>query len=563
MDLLQNIKELFTLEQVVHQLSFNQDSPLIFTNLYFWVFFAIMLLGYSIIYKFISLRNTYLFLISLFFYYKTSGLFVIILLFSTVTDFYIGKNIYSNTKVWRRKLLVSLSVIINLSVLGYFKYAYFFTDAINEMLHTNFAVVNYFAQWSNSWFGSGFRIDKIILPVGISFYTFQTISYSVDIYRKQISPLKKISDFGFFVSFFPQLVAGPIVRASDFVPQINKAYHVTTKEYSAAVYLILSGLMKKIILGDYIAVNLIDRVFAQPSLYSGIENILALFGYSLQVYADFSGYTDMAIGLALLLGFRLPKNFNSPYKAKNVAEFWKRWHISLSTWLKDYLYIPLGGNRNGSMASYIIITVISLMVVLLSRDVTILYILGSIAISLTALAHYSPQFKKWLDTNINLLITMLIGGLWHGASWQFIIWGGLNGFALIFYKNWRKISPYENSNTWIANAFKVMVTLSFITFTRIWFRAESTEAIEQIFNQIINSLGLENLLSIIIGYNKVLSVMLLGYIIHWLPVKVKDYSRGIFIKSPQLAQVVLSSMVIFSVYQALSSEMQAFIYFQF
>jgi D-alanyl-lipoteichoic acid acyltransferase DltB (MBOAT superfamily) len=199
------------------------------------------------------------------------------------------------------------------------------------------------------------------------------MSYAIDIYRKQLRPVKSIFDFGFYVSFFPQLVAGPIVRASEFIPQIYQPYSVTKKEFGLALFWIINGLLKKFLLADYIAVNFIDRVFDNPVMFSGFENLMALYGYSLQVYADFSGYTDIAIGIALMLGFRLPKNFNSPYKADNCGEFWKRWHISLSSWLKDYLYIPMGGNRGGSIFSYVALSMIVIFIYLISGSLALLF----------------------------------------------------------------------------------------------------------------------------------------------------------------------------------------------
>jgi D-alanyl-lipoteichoic acid acyltransferase DltB (MBOAT superfamily) len=327
----------------------------IFTRLYFWGFFLLVLLFYSILYKQKTVRNTYLWLVSLFFYYKTGGLFLIILIFITVIDFFIGQAVYRAKTPGRKKAWVALSLTITLSILAFFKYDIFFTETVNSLLGTHFEVINHGASWSNMFLGTHFDIGRLLPPVGISFFTFQTISYILDVYRGQVKPVTRLSDYGFFVSFFPQLVAGPIVRASQFVPQIYKDYSVTRAEFGMAVFMILQGLFKKLFIGDYIALNLIDRVFANPVSYSGFENLMGLYGYSLQVYCDFSGYTDIAIGLALLMGFHLPRNFNSPYKAKNVGDFWKRWHMSLSSWLKDYLH-PMG--ETGCFYLYISLTLV-------------------------------------------------------------------------------------------------------------------------------------------------------------------------------------------------------------
>ena len=536
---------------------------MIFTQFFFWGFFAVVLFFYSLIYKKRGLRNAYLFFISLFFYYKTSGLFISILLFSTLSDFIIGQLIYGSKKQLIKQLFVSASIFINLFVLGYFKYAYFFTESFNEFFHTNHHVFNHFAQWTNENVGSHFEVNKILLPVGISFYTFQTISYSIDVYREKIKPVRNILDFGFYVSFFPQLVAGPIVRAADFIPQLYKPYKLTQHQFGLALFWILKGLSKKVIIGDYIAVNFIDRIFDNPTMFTGFENLMALYGYSLQVYADFSGYTDIAIGVALLMGFTLPVNFNSPYKAQNVGEFWKRWHMSLSSWLKDYLYIPLGGNRGGSIGTWIALAFIIAFIVLLSGKMIVLYAILAIVFLATILSIFVKPFRGWLTTNINLLITMLLGGLWHGASWQFVIWGGLNGLGLVVYKLWRKISPYEKYNNILSITLKILITFNFITFTRIWFRAESMESTYQIIDQIKNNFNFELIPQILTSYSNVFLVMLIGFVIHWLPVKVKDWYRETFIGFPLALKIVFSSIVIFGVYQAMSSELQAFIYFQF
>lgn len=495
---------------------FNQDAPLIFTRFYFWAFFAVVMTFYLVIYKKIAARNIYLFAVSLFFYYKTSGFYFFLLIFSTIVDYYIGMGVFRSNKKLTKKLLIALSVTVNLFVLSYFKYSYLFVDTVNYLFGTSFEVIDVLAKWSNNFTGTHFDVDKIILPVGISFFTFQTISYSIDIYRGKTKPVKNILDFGFYVSFFPQLVAGPIVRASEFIPQLYEKYKLSRQEFGIAVFMILNGLLKKMFVSDYIAVNFIDRVFASPRVFSGFENLMALYGYSIQVYADFSGYTDIAIGVALLMGFRLPVNFNSPYKAQHVGEFWKRWHISLSTWLKDYLYIPLGGSRKG-------------------------------------------KFR----TNLNLMITMLLGGLWHGASWQFVIWGGLNGLGLVIYKYWRKISPFTDSKAWLAKVFAIFITFNFITFTRIWFRAETMEAANGIMYQISNAFKFEQIGEVITSYWEVFAMMLFAYVVHWLPSSFKTKYKQWFVDTPHWAKILIVVVVIFLIYQVRSSEIQPFIYFQF
>ncbi|HET6243283.1 MAG: MBOAT family protein [Bacteroidetes bacterium] len=517
----------------------------------------------SLFHKRIWLRNAFLFFVSLFFYYKTSGLFISILLFSTLCDYTLGLSIYKMQKKSWKMLLTALSIVINLFVLAYFKYAYFFTDSYNALFSTKIEIFNHFAHWSNIASGSQYQVNSILLPVGISFFTFQTISYSIDVYRERINPVRNIMDFGFYVSFFPQLVAGPIVRANEFIPQLYKPYDLDKKAFGLAVFMILNGMVKKLVLGDYIAVNFIDRVFDNPLFFTGFENLLALFGYSLQVYADFSGYTDMAIGIALLMGFRLPKNFNSPYKAKNLGEFWQRWHISLSTWLKDYLYIPLGGNRKASAFTWICCISILSIVLLLSDDIWLRISIASFAGVFGLMMLLVLSFRKWMVTNINLMLTMLLGGLWHGASFQFIIWGALNGIGLVVYKNWKKISPWENSTRWFANAWKIGLTFIFITFTRIWFRSETMNTSFDILNQIWNNFRPDLILEILGSYKTVFVIMLSGFVIHWLPGNFKEGYKNFFSSIPWYAQAGISTLIIFLVYQSLSAKLQPFIYFQF
>ena len=346
---------------------------------------------------------------------------------------------------------------------------------------------------------------------------------------EQIAPVGNFLDFGFYLSFFPQLVAGPIVRAVEFVEQLHKPYNLSRRWFGIAVFWIMNGLLKKLILADYLAVNFCDRVFENPLLYSGFENLSALFCYSLQVYADFSGYTDIATGVAMLMGFYLPKNFDSPYKAVNTQQFWRRWHMSLSRWLRDYLYIPLGGNRNATPATFVIILAVAVFGSFLSGSWWVAFGVFVVAAGIGLWAWLRPGDRKLITTNINSMNTMLLGGLWHGASWNFMIWGGLNGLGMVIYKVWTKrtmgvklgiitfvtvlcgtlsltlhypvwnmffvwtliilvgtvvkalirrfVMPSEASVSpalaWTSNAWDIFQTFVFITFTRLFFRSGS------------------------------------------------------------------------------------------
>jgi len=424
--------------------------------------------------------------------------------------------IHISRRKFVRKIWVVISLVVNLGMLAYFKYTGFITTAINDIAGLNIPQQDWLAVFSNNSFGTNFNVNSILLPVGISFFTFQTISYTIDVYRKKTYPVKNILDFGFYVSFFPQLVAGPIVRASEFIPQLYQKFNLSRREWSHALFLIVAGLIKKIIVSDFIGVNFVDNIFASPGAYSGLENLLAVYGYGLQIYCDFSGYTDIAIGIALILGFRLPVNFNSPYKAKNISDFWRRWHISLSRWLKDYLYISLGGNRKGK-----------------------------------------------LRTNINLLVTMLLGGLWHGASWRFILWGGLHGAGLIIHKFWVRIRSTGSCGSKVGSILSIILTFNFVAFCWILFRAENIETVRIILERIFTSFNPGELSVMLGSYSNVLIVMLTAYIIHFLPESVKESYRGLFISMPVIIQMVVVYFIAIALYNIQLTDIQPFIYFRF
>lgn len=533
-----------------------------FTHLFFWAFFAIVLFFYAFIYKVNKLRTAYLLAVSLFFYFKTSGVFVLLLLFTICSDYFWGRRIFRSDSVLKKKLFLSVSVILNLSLLCYFKYAYFFTESFNQITGSHVPFFNHFAHFSNTFFSTHFSVDKLLLPVGVSFFTFQSLSYTIDLYRARVEPVKNIFDYGFFVCFFPHLVAGPIVKAHDFIYQIYQPYKLERTEFGLAVFWIINGFCKKIV-ADYIAVNFVDRIFDNPNFYSGVETIIGIFAYSLQIYMDFSGYTDMAIGLALILGYRLKINFNSPYKATSTSEFWKRWHISLSSWLQEYLYIPLGGNRTGTLGSYIAISIIVLFLVFLSGKLWLILVFLFLAVLLLLCSYFSAPFRRSINTNINLMVTMLLGGLWHGSSWLFIIWGGLNGIGLIIHKLWKKISPFKENNTLGVKIVMMLITLSFISFTRIFFRSTSLETVNTIFDRISNHLGLELFFDILKGYKFVIALILLGYLIHWIPERIKQAYRNWFASQHYVLIGFIAVAAVFLMYQLMSGEMQPFIYFQF
>jgi D-alanyl-lipoteichoic acid acyltransferase DltB (MBOAT superfamily) len=603
--------------------SFDQETPLLFTQFYFWGFFAIVFAVFALIHKKLLLRNAFLFFVSLFFYYKTSGSYLCILIFTVIFNFLLAKRIHVANSTIKKKLWMILVVIVNLLTLSYFKYAYFFLDVINNIFHTDLRVYNFFAAASNKMFKTTSLVDTIILPVGISFFIFQAISYCVDVYRQKLKPVSNILDFGFYLTFFPQLVAGPIVRADVFIPQLYKTSYLSKRSFCIAVFWILNGLAKKIIMSDYLSTNFVDRVFDNPLLFSGFENLLALFAYSLQVYADFSGYTDIAIGVALLMGFHLPRNFNSPYKALTPTDFWRRWHMSLSSWLRDYLYIPLGGNRRASFGTFFWIAIIAIICIILSESLLVVVAILTLFIYLAIYAALKPSSRKFITTNMNAMTTQLLGGLWHGASWNFMIWGGLNGFGQVVNKIWVKYSVQTRAIAifilcavtsilsqklshplltiiaiwsatifvgvycnmvfrifttktirWIYVSWNVFLTFVFITFTRLFFRAGSNldpaeandvawDTATKMIQQIGSPWNTHALASMAYEYKNIIGVFFLGMIIHWLPENFKRRYRIAFASLPRPIQILGACLAVFFIYQFMSADSQPFIYFQF
>lgn len=471
-------------------LTYHPDAPLIFSS----GLFLFLFLGFSLVYMLLQKQDTariiFVCLFSYYFYYKSSGFYFFLLAIVTLTDFFLAHRMDRTENQLARKCLLLASLTVNLGLLCYFKYTNFFFNTIYD----------------------------IFLPVGISFFTFQSLSYTMDVYRRELKPLHRLLDYTFYVSFFPQLVAGPIVRARDFIPQIRRPLFVSREMFGQGIFFIFIGLFKKAIISDYISINFVERIFDNPALYSGIENLLGVYGYALQIYCDFSGYSDMAIGIALILGFRFPLNFNSPYKADSITDFWHRWHISLSTWLRDYLYISLGGNRKGKFRTY-----------------------------------------------LNLILTMLLGGLWHGASWNFVAWGGFHGAALALHKGWRSLTGKKKNyrSHGIRKFLGILITFHFVCFCWIFFRNSSFEASLTMIQQIFTHFTPELFGQLIEGYWKVFALMALGFLLHFAPDSWQNtFSTGIT-KLPLPGKAFLLVVLIYLVIQMKSTEIQPFIYFQF
>ncbi|MBN8575420.1 MAG: MBOAT family protein [Cytophagales bacterium] len=490
------------IHKLAQQFVYDPQAPLIFNSGLFLFLFTAFLGVYIFLHKTHRPKLLFVTLFSLYFYYKSSGIYFILLLSTTCIDFMLARWLWQQTLPWKRSLLLTLSLVANLGLLGYFKYTNFIHEIFSHAA------------------GIAYQPFEIFLPVGISFFTFQSLSYTIDVYRKKIKPVNHLLDYAFYISFFPQLVAGPIVRAADFLPQIYKPTVVTPAMLGRGIFLICTGLFKKAVISNYISLNFVDRIFDAPTLYTGLENLFGVYGYALQIYCDFSGYSDMAIGIALLLGFHFNLNFDSPYQSKNITEFWRRWHMSLSSWLRDYLYISLGGNRRGKFRTY-----------------------------------------------INLLVTMLLGGLWHGAAFRFILWGALHGFALAVHKAVQETRVAAQLSSTRFNKFTnlvgILLTFHFVCFCWIFFRAPDMETAWQVFTRITTHFTPGILLDFIWGYKAVLFLMLVGYVLHFIPSTTEHKAESWVTGLPLAGKAALIFLTILLVVQTKSAGIQPFIYFQF
>ena len=490
-----------TIERLAGLLTYDVSAPLLFNSgLFLWLF-LLFSLGYALLQNRQTARLIFVTAFSYYFYYKSSGTYFFLLAIVSGADFLIARALHRSVHLAKRRWLVTASIGLNMGLLAYFKYTNFLGEAFARLL------------------GGSFQPQDIFLPVGISFFTFQSLSYTIDVYRRQITPLRNPLNYFFYVSFFPQLVAGPIVRARDFIPQIRRPLVLSRTMMGEAVVLIAAGLLKKAVISDYISVNFVDRVFDNPLLYSGIENLAAVYGYALQIYCDFSGYSDMAIGIALLLGFRFPDNFRSPYQSDSVTAFWRRWHISLSSWLRDYLYISLGGNRKGKLRQY-----------------------------------------------VNLMLTMLLGGLWHGASWNFIAWGGMHGVALALHKWWMQLTHQPRGGSQLKGWRRVgavLLTFHFVCIAWVFFRSGTFEVAMNVFHQIFTNFHVGVLPQMLAGYATVMSLIAIGFLAHFMPHAWTRRLQAFVSLQPLAVKALLLILVAYIVIQVKGSDVQPFIYFQF
>jgi D-alanyl-lipoteichoic acid acyltransferase DltB (MBOAT superfamily) len=494
----QNILKLF---------SYDRNNPILFNSGLFLLLFTIFLLIYTFTFNRKTLRTIYVICFSLYFYYKTSGEYAIILILSILINFFLALAITGAGKKYQKNLLFIFSILVNVSVLGYFKYANFILENIGYITKGEIGKL------------------EIFLPIGISFYTFQTLSYLIDVKRDTIKPTKNILDYSFYISFFPTIVAGPIVRTKDLLSQIAENVSVNKEEISSGLYLITRGLIKKAIFATYIS-QYCDLIYGMPGNYSGFENLIAMYGYTMQIYLDFSGYSDMAIGIAKIMGFKIKDNFNSPYSALNIIDFWKRWHISLSTWLRDYLFLPISYSYLRRTKNTKISLVNS-------------YILAS-------------------------LITMFIAGLWHGASWKFIFWGTAHGAGLIINKLYQlTIGKKRRMKKYFPNWLSWFITFHFVAFLWIFFRAgtfdEALVSITTIFGQFDPAYILP-----FIQARTIFSILLVtGMIFTFIPFQYKENIKLFFFRAPLIVKAVVFILIIQLIIQFQSESVQPFIYFQF
>lgn len=432
-----------------------------------------------------------------YFFYAKWGLFYLALIpAASLCDYLIGLGLGEAKTKWVRRLLVTLSIVMNLGILAAFKYMPFFLS---------------------TWAGVGNRPApswQWMFPLGISFYCFQALTYTIDLYRRDGKPVRSLLAHMTAVSFFPTILAGPITRVLALAPQMDKEGRALPAEDGGkALFRIGLGLLKKFMIADYIAENLVNRVFDTPNLYSGMETLIAVYGYTIQLYYDFSGYTDIAIGSALLLGLKLPENFNRPYEAMNISDFWRRWHISLSNWLRDYLYFSLPGLRS-----------------------------------------------KWkIFTYTNLFITMVLGGLWHGPNWTFVLWGAMHGAGLAVHHGWKvaRGNPAPTKDMWIRLLSRVG-TAHFVILAWVFFRATSMENALQVLSR-IGSLTV----SFANVSMPVAVVMAVGIVAHYLPKDWYKFSTERFAAAPFYAQGALLALLILAIEYVAVTGAAPFLYTKF
>lgn len=488
---------------------------MLFNSIDFIIFFISILSVLSIIHT-RKIQHLALVFGSLFFFYYSSNYLIVLLLFSIILDFYVAKLIFHAKNNFRKKCFLILSVSGNLGMLGFFKYINFSIEQFNNF--GKFVGINQF------------DFLELALPIGISFYTFQTLSYTIDVYRGKISPSNSLREFALFVSFFPQLVAGPIIRASEFLPQLREKLEISggrlrkisfqSNDVKFGITLMALGFFKKMFFADNIA-PLANQVFQSPIGESSLTIWLGTIAFGIQIYCDFSGYSDIAIGAARILGFRIPINFNKPYFASSPTDFWRRWHISLSLWLRDYLYIPIGGNKKSNKRTY-----------------------------------------------FNLFFVMFLGGLWHGSSWNFVIWGILHGSYLAFHKILKTQFPFLQNilffKTKIGKIFSILLVQYFVFLAWIPFRVHDTEQmLYSMQKYIIFDFDFSSTIELVLSNHKITSLFIIFFVIfHFISYKNPNLSENISNSKP-IIWITFLTLIMLGIFFFYVGYDQNFIYFQF
>jgi D-alanyl-lipoteichoic acid acyltransferase DltB (MBOAT superfamily) len=481
---------------------------MLFPTLDFLLFFIVVVLALVVLRPRYELQKLALVAASYFFYAQWNWRFCFLLAFSSTVTYGAGLLLERASDPRRRRVIVAACVTVHLLTLGTFKYFDFFVGSANALLH------------DLGMDGAELPFIEIILPVGISFFTFHGISYVVDVYRGDVAVCRRLTDMLLYLSFFPQLVAGPIVRASKFLPQL---YQRPTRDYGLAwpLALILGGLFKKVVMANYIAVDLVDPVFNDPIHHTLPDLLLGIYGYAVQIYCDFSAYTDMAIGIAALLGYEFPQNFNQPYRAASLQDFWRRWHISLSSWLRDYLYKPLGGSRYGT-----------------------------------------------LNTARNLLITMLLGGIWHGAAWKFVFWGALHGAGLGFERfvlgadGPRRGAPAPTPRP-LRHALCVLLVFHFVCLGWLFFRADDFGTAVLYLQSMADGVMAPTPDMPLQATPFVLGLIVLGMVLQFVPPDMPRRVAGAVLAWPDWALGAVAGLVVVAIGAMGPDGVAPFIYFQF
>lgn len=509
---------------------------MIFNSGLFLFLFIAFIIVYSLIHKNKLAVAVFVSAFSFFFYYKSNGWYLLILVFTVISNYSFAFFIQRTEHKLYRKMILILALLMSLGVLAYFKYTNFILFNISLLFEGNFAPL------------------EIFLPIGISFFTFQGLSYILDVYFKRMEPADNFLDFTFYLTYFPLLLAGPIMRAHIFIPQIKKGGIITRQSVYFGLWLIMSGLIKKALIADYIG-QYNNLVFAAPGSYSGFEILAAILGYTLQIYCDFSGYSDMAIGIASIMGFDLGINFNFPYKSRNITEFWRRWHISLTSWFREYLFLPIAYAVSNKMKK---------------------------------MQYLGIKTEIWIYL-IASLVTFILCGLWHGPEWKFILWGGLHGLALVIHRAFKKFLKKRVPDNPVSIFFSWLLTFLFVVFLWLFFRATDISS-ETTITKIVD--GLEEQVVVVETTNAFnvawfmikkaatetdfgfarhfwdaratwVILLLVGFAMHAFPEKWTTKSADLFIKSPFIVKLFLFIVIVQLVIQFESADVQPFIYYQF